>query len=388
MISYYTSIIILCWLTLGAMGVLIYKNNRITRDSKQLLYLTYLLIGVSALAEWCGVQLDCRADLPEWMLRTVKCADYILTPMAGGALVMQMRLNNRWQKAMMWVLGANAVFQVVSAIGGWMILIDEGHHYSHGPLFPVYLGVCLVIYALIFLQFKIYGSTFKRQNRTSLYAVMLLVMAGIAMQELIAGLRTAYLGMTIGAALMFIHYTEFSQLSADSHIAMQQHELQTDPLTGVLNRWAYSHTLVKYADSGALPEDFAAYSIDINDLKRVNDAMGHEAGDEMIKGAAECITEAFGNSSGIYRTGGDEFVILTADTDAAGAEGILGQLKEKAENWHGSRGQQLVMAAGYALSKDNPGLNAEELVRKSDLAMYAAKAEYYRTTGHDRRRNR
>ena len=130
MISYYTSIIILCWLTLGAMGVLIYKNNRITRDSKQLLYLTYLLIGVSALAEWCGVQLDGRADLPEWMLRTVKCADYILTPMAGGALVMQMRLNNRWQKAMMWVLGANAVFQVVSAIGGWMILIDEGHHYS------------------------------------------------------------------------------------------------------------------------------------------------------------------------------------------------------------------------------------------------------------------
>ena len=388
MISYYTSITVICWLTLLALGVLIYRNNRISRDSKRLLHLTYALIAVSLLAEWCGVQLDGRADLPDWILRTVKCADYILTPLAGGALVMQMRLNNRWQKIMMWVLGLNAALQVISAFTGWMITIDAQNHYSHGPLFPVYLGVCLAIYLLIILEFLIYGKSYKRQNRTSLYAVMLLVIAGIGMQELLTGIRTAYLGMTIGAALMFIHYTEFSQLEADSNFAMQQHELLTDPLTGLYNRYAYSQALKDYSDPGNLPEGFTAYSIDINGLKKVNDAMGHEAGDELIRGAAECITQVFGKGAACYRTGGDEFIILAAETDGAFAEAVPSRLKEAAGAWKGSKGQELSLAVGFALAKDNPALNAEELVRKSDLAMYASKAEYYQTSGHDRRRRR
>ena len=388
MISYYTSIIIMCWLTLAALGVLISRNNRIPAESKKLLYLTYLLIAASALAEWCGIQLDGRADLPVWMLRFAKCADYILTPMAGGALVLQMRLNNRWQKAMLWILGANVLLQLVSVFFGWMIVIDEQNRYSHGPLFPVYLGVCLVIYALLILQFTIYGQSYKRQNRASLYAVMLLVIVGIGMQELLTGIRTAYLGMTIGAALMFIHYTEFAQLTADSNLARQQQELNTDSLTGLFNRYAYSQALNDYAASETLPERFAAYSVDINDLKKVNDTMGHEAGDELIRGAAECITQVFGKGAACYRTGGDEFIILAAETDGAFAEAVPSRLKEAAGAWKGSKGQELSLAVGFALAKDNPALNAEELVRKSDLAMYASKAEYYQTSGHDRRRRR
>ena len=386
MISYYTSITVICWLTLLALGVLIYRNNRISRDSKRLLHLTYALIAVSLLAEWCGVQLDGRADLPDWILRTVKCADYILTPLAGGALVMQMRLNNRWQKIMMWVLGLNAALQVISAFTGWMITIDAQNHYSHGPLFPIYLGVCLAIYLLIILEFLIYGKSYKRQNRTSLYAVMLLVITGIGMQELLTGIRTAYLGMTIGAALMFIHYTEFSQLEADSNFAMQQHELLTDPLTGLYNRYAYSQALTDYSDPGNLPEGFAAFSIDINGLKQVNDARGHEAGDELIRGAAECISRVFGVGTACYRTGGDEFAVLASAAGEADAEAKLDDLQAAVHSWKGSGEHALSMSAGYALAGNHPGLNAEELIRKSDLAMYNAKAEYYRNSGLDRRR--
>ena len=388
MMDLYTAVIVMCWLTLLALDVLIYKNNRIARGGKRLLYLTYVLIAVSALAEWCGVCLNGREEFPVWMLRAAKCADYILTPMAGGALVLQMNLRNRWQKAMIWILAVNAAAQLVSVPFGWMTAIDAQHHYSHGPLFPAYLGVCLAIYALIILQFSIYGRSYERKNRSSLYAVMLLVIAGIAMQELFDDIRTAYLGMTIGAALMFIHYTEFSQQSADIRISRQEAELQTDPLTGLRNRYAYSRALKDYADAGVLPADFAVYSIDINGLKIVNDTMGHEAGDELIRGAAECISAVFGGACSSYRTGGDEFVILAAQADPERAENALGRLKEKADAWRGSGGQKLSLAAGYALGRDNPELNAEELVRRSDLAMYASKAEYYQSSGRDRRRRR
>ena len=225
MYSYYTVILILCWIALGALCILVHENDRIPRENKRLLYTTYLLVACSAFAEWCGVQLDGRVETPVWTLRLVKCADYILTPAAGGALVMQMRLKNNWQKAMNGILIANAVLQLVSVPGEWMLVIDAQNHYSHGPLFPVYLGMCLLIIILIIAQFVLYGRTFKRQNRVSLYAIMFLVVAAIAIQELPSGFRTAYVGMTVGAALMFIHYTEYSQQAADETLAEQRIQL-------------------------------------------------------------------------------------------------------------------------------------------------------------------
>lgn len=225
MYSYYTFILILCWIALLAMCILAHENDRMPRENKRLLYATYLLVAVSAFAEWCGVQLDGRMDMPVFMLRLAKCADYILTPAAGGALVMQMRLQNNWQKAMNRILIANAVLQIVSVPGEWMVVIDAKNHYSHGPLFPVYLCVCLSIILLIIAQYVLYGRIFRRQNRVSLYAIMFLVVAAIAIQELTTGFRTAYIGMTMGAALMFIHYTEFSQLAADETLAEQRIQL-------------------------------------------------------------------------------------------------------------------------------------------------------------------
>ena len=111
--SYYTSIIVLCWLALGVLSILIRENNRLSKADKRLLYLTYTLIAVSAFAEWCGVQLDGRMDVPRWLLIVIKTTDYILTPMAGGALVIQMRLKNGWRNVMLGILAFNALFQVL-----------------------------------------------------------------------------------------------------------------------------------------------------------------------------------------------------------------------------------------------------------------------------------
>ena len=220
--DYYTSIIVLCWMGLGTLCILVHEHGRIPPEGKRRFYLTYAIVAVSALAEWCGVQLDGRENLPEWTLRLAKSADYILTPMAGGALVMQMRLQNIWQKAINTILIVNAGVQLISIPGEWMTVIDEHNHYIHGPLFPAYLCACLAVILLIIIQFIHYGRTFKRQNRVSLYSAMLLVVIGIAMQELLSGVRTDYLGMTLGAAMMFIHFTEYSQIAADDMMAEQR----------------------------------------------------------------------------------------------------------------------------------------------------------------------
>ena len=186
---------------------------------------------------------------------------------------------------------------------------------------------------------------------------------------------------------MFIHYSEFSQLAMDDHMTEQQRQIDTDPLTGMLSRSAYSRALKTLDAAGALPGDLAAFTIDINGLKRVNDTQGHEAGDELIRGAAEYIETVIGNEGKCYRTGGDEFVALTS-MNRESAENALRRLKDETERWRGSAVKTLSVSAGYALAEDYDGddLTAEALVRESDKAMYEAKAAYYQNAGRDRRK--
>lgn len=384
--DYYTSIILLTWMGLAALCILVMENSRIAKDDKRLLVLTYALIALAALAEWVGIQINGRADLPAWLIRTVKCLDYILTPMSGGAIVIQLHLNNRWQKAIYGTLITNTVLQIVSAVFSWMLIIDDRNYYHHGPLFPLYMGVCIIIILLLIVQFMIYGKSFAKENRRSLYAIMLIVVAGILMQEL-ADSRTAYIGMTLGAAMMFIHYSEFSQQTTDEYILAQQVALDTDPLTGLLSRYAYNKVLEKYQDE-SLPGDLAVFAMDVNGLKKTNDMLGHEAGDEMIRGAAECIRKAFGESGSCYRIGGDEFIIVADGMDAVRADGMLKKLQSEIKSWHGEKVQSINMSAGFAMASETPGITVEQLVSRADKVMYAAKAEYYRTSGEDRRTNR
>lgn len=164
-------------------------------------------------------------------------------------------------------------------------------------------------------------------------------------------------------------------------------EKSTDPLTGVQSRYAYSRMLKGYDVSGGLPDGFAAFTIDINGLKRVNDTLGHEAGDELICGAADCIMKAFPTGA-CFRTGGDEFVVLTDEMNRVRTEVAMSRLKREVSKWDGKLIHTLELAAGYAIAEENPGLSAEKLVHEADMAMYEAKAAYYRKKGNDRRRRR
>lgn len=224
MMNNYTSVLVLCWMSLLILSILIYENDRLPLADKGMFYMTFVLIGAAALAEWCGVLLDGKPEYPDWLLLTAKCGDYTLTPLAVVALV-RMRAASPWKKKVILVLIVNAVFEILGAIFGWTVVVDAQNHYSHGPLFPVYIGLCLLLVALLTVQFVRFGRQFRRQNRISMYAIMLMVVLAIVIQENYDGCRTVYLGLTLGAALFFIHYTEFSQLAADDAMTEQRIQL-------------------------------------------------------------------------------------------------------------------------------------------------------------------
>ena len=384
--NYYTAVIILSLMTLGVLCILVRENGRIRRKYKRYYYLTYALIACAAICEWVAVQLDGMENISSVPIMIVKCLDYILTPMTGWAMVEQMRLRNRWYTALRIVVAVNALIQIVCCPFGLMVFVDEHNRYSHGRLYWAYVIIYIIILTLVIIEFIIYGKTFRRQNRLSLYSTMFIVLAGILIQEVMGReYRTAYLGMTIGSALLFIRYAEYSLMAADEQLHEQQVQITTDPLTGLKNRFAYSTALQKLDREPQLPEDLAVFSIDINGLKRENDSLGHSAGDDLIQAAATVIENTFGGTGECYRTGGDEFVVLSR-LDPSEAEETLAELALAAKHWHSKTVKTLSLSAGYAHASEHEGMTTEKLVAVADMEMYRAKNAYYRKYRKKRRR--
>ena len=385
MLSYYTIITLITIGALIVLCVLVHDNIRITKKQKIIFYLTYLFIGLAAAAEWVGLQLNGNTMFPRWLLLAVKCLDYILTPLAGVAFVRQLELRNRGFTILNFLLIGNTIFQIIAAFFGWMVTIDGNNCYSHGPLYFIYIILYLSVVAIVVIEFWIYGKGFPNQNRYSLYSVMSLVLIGILAQEILGGeYRTAYLSMAIGASMLYIHYLEYAQIDDEDHINKQRELLNSDSMTGLLSRYAYSKALMQYDEHDSLPDDLAAFSIDINGLKKVNDTYGHAAGDELICGAAECIQKVFSSHGFCYRTGGDEFIVL-AHAGHILAEALVHQLADEVAAWDGELIHKLSLSVGYALASDHQDISAEKLVIFADEKMYSDKKQFYQRPENNRR---
>ena len=105
-----------------------------------------------------------------------------------------------------------------------------------------------------------------------------------------------------------------------------------DTLTGVKNRHAYlmaEERLNEQIESQNAPE-FAVVILDVNDLKRVNDTEGHNAGDRYIKDACKVICDTFKHSP-VFRIGGDEFAVIVQGTDYQNIDQLIVQVKEHNE---------------------------------------------------------
>ncbi|MHB1535410.1 MAG: putative bifunctional diguanylate cyclase/phosphodiesterase [Acidimicrobiales bacterium] len=166
------------------------------------------------------------------------------------------------------------------------------------------------------------------------------------------------------------------------------HQATHDALTGLPNR----QQLLKYLDRALVLSQrtgraFAVLFLDLDHFKRVNDSLGHQAGDGLLVAIAERIRSVARAGDRVARISGDEFVILAEDLiGPAEAVGLGERIREAildpldVEDWHLS----LSCSIGVAVSSRTGG--AETLLQEADTAMYRAKAQgRNRVVPYDRR---
>lgn len=384
--TYYTSVAFSTCAALGVLSVLVMENDRLDRQSKRRFYNTYLVIAAAILAEWGAVALNGAASVTIPLHKILKALDYITSPMASVMLVHQIQTSRKTRIYAYAVLAANAVLEILSIFTGWTFYVDADNYYHHGPLFAVYSAVFCLAFFYALIAFWKYGKKFRKNNRLSLIMIFLFTAIELALQEIIGGeVRTLCIGLTFSSVFLYVHFSEFAQLERDDVMSIQQKLLDTDPLTGLYSRFAYTRDLEKMERSG-IPGDTVIIAMDVNGLKQANDTLGHLAGDELIIGAANCVRNVLGLYGRCYRTGGDEFVAMLRLPKETAA-GLKARLNIAAESWKGQMVKELHFAVGLADRRDNPDCSADELVGLADKEMYRDKSEYYRSRGIDRRRH-
>lgn len=149
--------------------------------------------------------------------------------------------------------------------------------------------------------------------------------------------------------------------------------IESDQLTGLLNRRCYEQHISILREKGC-EEGMVICALDINGLKKVNDNLGHHAGDELIIGAANCIKGVFGNYGSCYRTGGDEFMVILGNVAPSVSE-LKEALIARCRCFNGSYVSGLAISIGAieAAAEDSIDL----LIKIADKEMYADKARYY-----------
>lgn len=148
-----------------------------------------------------------------------------------------------------------------------------------------------------------------------------------------------------------------------------------DPLTGLLNRRRFRAELDEHVSFAArYGGRGATMIIDIDGLKAVNDRLGHQSGDNLIRRISEVLRERVRMTDIVARLSGDEFAVLMPQTDVTGALQLGEDLREQvAEGTPGDEEAGATISVGIAMFDGKVG--AEATLLAADQAMYRAKAE-------------
>ena len=183
------------------------------------------------------------------------------------------------------------------------------------------------------------------------------------------------------------NYRDFPFLSSVQFFIMnrldtkaQQEKLQylsyRDALTNLYNRNRYMNVLESYQQKkGQLIRNVGVIYMDLNELKKVNDEQGHEAGDSYIRRAAQQIVAVFPEHT--YRIGGDEFVVLYPEIEEKEFEYFSSQLQQNMKKHH--------ISISYGVVWKDNCMDLNKLLEEADKKMYEDKKSYYSDTRNNRR---
>ncbi len=158
---------------------------------------------------------------------------------------------------------------------------------------------------------------------------------------------------------------------------MADQEAITDSLTGLYNRGGWDRLLeAEEARCKRYGCPACVLSVDLNDLDKINDRLGHAQGDATLMNVAAVLQQATRNSDVVARLGGDEFAVLAVECDAAGAKALVKRIKRLLA--------ERSITASIGLAYRSAKSTLQQTLVKADERMYTKKHQYHQCSPTDR----
>lgn len=257
------------------------------------------------------------------------------------------------------------VFMLIKAYGGFVRFFKGSFQKTKRDTSTLILvigaGLALLLVASnIYLRFlSVYSSELARIPK-----LMVILVCGFAAMVLITGVFLYLLSITIVSRLHLHEVKEYAE---------------RDIQTGLLNRQTGLDTLgLRIRECKLTGKPLTICFVDINNLKQVNDKLGHKAGDQLIEVVTETIRSSLRNKDFVCRLGGDEFLITYCDCGLSQAKTawnrIYTTLMKKNED--PEIGFPVSVSHGFSEYNAIESLSVMDFIEQADAAMYANKTKY------------
>ncbi len=166
---------------------------------------------------------------------------------------------------------------------------------------------------------------------------------------------------------------------SEGSVSSIAHTKAYQDITGIDNKRACLEKL-KEIENAENTYQVAVIMFDLNNLKRVNDNLGHEKGDELIQSFARLLMQAKNEMQNknctAYRVGGDEFMMIIQQTNEVEVRHVIDRMATLTQKYNETSRLKLSYAKGYEISTKEHYYVVDELTKRADEHMYKDKMEY------------
>ena len=285
---------------------------------------------------------------PSVMLIIFKALGYILRPLIAIFILYVVKRNRNTMSVFLWIPQIINILLVFSALFCPLTFsYDASNHFIRGPLnFTPHITGGFYVLCIFFETFIFFKERNYFEGVLLLYLILILAIAVI----LDVVLRTRLTVSATAAAVSF-YYLYFHSQSQ-----------KRDQLTNAFNRKSF------YLDAQKYKRDISALiGFDLNDLKKINDTQGHSAGDKALITMTDVITKLLPDRAKLYRTGGDEFIVLCRREGQEIVEDFVGQVKQQM--------QQTKYRCAIGVAYREEVFDIDKMYKTADEKMYLDKSQ-------------
>lgn len=252
----------------------------------------------------------------------------------------------------------NIISTLLSPQFRFIFYIDESNNYVRGDYFYIFIAVYIINFLFLMISTLDMGKKYNYPMMLKLVALSFFTIIGTSIQLVVPSAYSSWHSVTLALFLYFLLMSEF-----DSSF---------DTLTGLYNRATFDRAVQEIVKAKAV----SVVILDINDFKSVNDTYGHDYGDRVIKTVASVIRDSFNKHYRCYRYGGDEFSVISCESDPEKIEHQLEVMTKALAEMRVDGNRLPTVSYGYSIFNGEETLDFHKILRDADEQMYHFKKQY------------